>query len=140
MTARFFKGGVGPVEIGIERIGLGLATAHDVGEVGPQRVLHDVRPGAGPAQSKTDLGGLAGRQGHAIPGGGLGAGPLGIDARRAVQDVVVDAVLGERRGRRLAEEPLDVGLVLAQQELRTAAVRPDPDIEDVIAELRMHRV
>ena len=72
---------------------------------------------AGRAQPQPQLDGLARRDGHPVPECAPGAGPLGVDGGHAVDDVVVDAVLGVGGDRAGAVQPGRVGLVLAEQQL-----------------------
>ena len=72
---------------------------------------------AGRAQPQPQLDGLARRDGHPVPERALGPGLLGVDGGRAVDDVVVDAVLGVGGDRVGAVQPGRVGLVLAEQQL-----------------------
>ena len=65
-------------------------------------------------------------------GGGLGAAPGRVDGRRAVHDVVDDAVLRERRRVRLAPQAGGVGLVVAEQQLGTVGRVEVHDAELVV--------
>ena len=76
------------------------------------------------AQAQPQLGRGARRHGHLIPERALGTAVARVDRGRAADHVVVDAVLGVRRDRLRAEEPGQVGLVLAEQRGRQGAVRP----------------
>ena len=113
-------------ELGVELVRLGLPLRHYLAELGTERVvrLPAGRFGGRRPQPQPHLGRLAGLDRQLVPERALGAGALGIDGGRPADHVVVDAVLRIRRERRGAEQPLVVGLVLAEQRGRDRPVRP----------------
>ena len=118
---RLVGAGPGRGQLAVELVGLGPAGLQGLFESGPQRVRACGR-GRGP-QPQPELRGLAGRHGQLVPERALGPRLIRVDGRRPADHVVVDAVLGVRGGARRAVQPLGVGLVLAEQQGRTGAVR-----------------
>ncbi len=119
---RLIRARAGRCQLGIELIGLGLALGHHLIEVltqcGRRLGRGAPTPGCGRSQPEPQLGGLPGRHGDLVPERALGPGADGVDRGRAVDHVVVDAVLGIGRDRFGAVQPGQVGLVLTEQQLR----------------------
>ena len=112
-------------QLSVELIRLGLALGHHLIEVRAERGRHlgrgPARPAGGRPEPEPELGGLPGRHGDLVPERALGPDPGRVDRGRAVDHVVVDAVLGVGRDRVGAIQPGQVGLVLAEQQLRAGA-------------------
>ena len=109
-------------QLGVELVGLGPALRHHRGEVGAERVAPPLA-GAG-SRSRTRSCAVAPaasvswyQKAHLVPW------PAGLTVAAPLHDVIVDAVFGERGQRVSAEQPGDVGLVLAEQRVRRRAVR-----------------
>jgi hypothetical protein len=108
-------------QVGVERVGLGAAGGDH---------LVEVRPATG-GEPQAQLHGLAARHREPVPRRALAAALRGVDGGHAGHDVVVDAVL-RVAGARHPEEPLGVGLVVAEQQLGTGT-----DVERERAEERV---
>ena len=91
------------------------------------------RPGRA-VQPQPQLGLAAACHGDAVAERGLRAEALGVDRRRARDDVVVDPVLRVRRRRLGAEDARCVRLVLAEERLGRDAVGAGRRIEPVAGE------
>ena len=120
----------------VERIGLDLPGAHHLAERRTERVTGDVI--AGRSEAEPDLGARPGLQRDLVPRRRLRSRAVGHGCG-TVDDVVVDPVLRVGRGRRLAVQAFQVGLVLAEQQRRLVAVRIGSDVERVIAEVGVRR-
>ena len=123
---RLIRARAGRRQLRIELVGLGPALRHHLVEVladrGRRLGRRAATPGCGRPQPEPQLGGLPGRHGDLVPERAFGPGADGVDRGRAVDHVVVDAVLGIGRDRFGAVQPGQVGLVLAEQQLRVGTV------------------
>ena len=100
-------------ELVVELRGLDRAQRVGAFEAGTERLDRVVLRGP---QAQLQLHRRVRLHGDPVPPRGLGAALFRVHRGRTVHDVVVDAVLGERRGRVRAEDAHVVGLVVAAEQ------------------------
>ena len=132
-------------QLGIELVGLGLPLRHYGRELGP-RAAGCAGISRSLPQRADRLGGRSRTRSCAVAPAAsvslyqkahLVPRPAGLTVGRTADDVIVDAVLRERRDRLGAEQPGDVGLVLAEQRLGRHAVRTGSRQQFHLADERM---
>src|SRR5208337_1682139 len=126
------RAGAGRGQLGVELVGLGSPGGHDLVEAGAEGGCRPGRgagphgtgpPGGSGPQPEPEFGGLPGKDGEPVPERAFGAGAVRVDGAGAAYYMIVDAVLRIRRDRGSAVQPGEVGLVIAEQQLRAGPVR-----------------
>ena len=115
--------------LAVELVGLHATLREHLVEARAERGVGRGRPEADP-----DHLGLPRRDRQAVPPGDLRADAVRVHRRRACDHMVVDPVLGVRRGVRRAVEPRQVGVVVAEQQVGGRAVRTGVQLPAQLAE------